>query len=162
MPNSDGRESMRDGIKSRQQLQSEFLQRDRRILFIGHRLQRENNSWIGAASSCRHSHPTRRWRVSQTLQWWVSTRNRFIDLIFLFLFISGFSVSVCGRQHIFKPVSVQAMWWVFFLWYLRFDGWPGGACGGTVKKIRIFLKLCGFSKAKQHPFALKLSNRRMR
>ena len=24
----------------------------------------------------------------------------------------GFSVSVCGRQHIFKPVSVQAMWWV--------------------------------------------------
>lgn len=23
---------------------------------------------------------------------------------------SGFSVSVCGRQHIFKPVSVQAMW----------------------------------------------------
>ncbi|KAF7388193.1 hypothetical protein HZH66_010960 [Vespula vulgaris] len=22
----------------------------------------------------------------------------------------GFSVSVCGRQHIFKPVSVQAMW----------------------------------------------------
>lgn len=28
----------------------------------------------------------------------------------LFLFNSGFSVSVCGRQHIFKPVSVQAMW----------------------------------------------------
>ncbi|KAK6625052.1 Protein transport protein ssh1 [Polyplax serrata] len=22
----------------------------------------------------------------------------------------GFSVCVCGRQHIFKPVSVQAMW----------------------------------------------------
>ncbi|KAK1119348.1 Protein transport protein ssh1 [Melipona bicolor] len=22
----------------------------------------------------------------------------------------GFSVSVCGSQHIFKPVSVQAMW----------------------------------------------------
>jgi len=27
-----------------------------------------------------------------------------------FLFYRGFKVSVCGRQHIFKPVSVQAMW----------------------------------------------------
>jgi hypothetical protein len=28
----------------------------------------------------------------------------------LFCDCSGFSVSVCGRHHIFKPVSVQAMW----------------------------------------------------
>lgn len=40
-----------------------------------------------------------------------------------FLFFRGFSVSVCGRHHIFKPVSVQAMWWVkvllqkFVLWH---------------------------------------------
>lgn len=32
--------------------------------------------------------------------------------VFAFFRFRGFSVSVCGRQHIFKPVSVQAMWWV--------------------------------------------------
>lgn len=31
-------------------------------------------------------------------------------LICIYNFFRGFSVSVCGRQHIFKPVSVQAMW----------------------------------------------------
>ena len=29
---------------------------------------------------------------------------------FLFVFLSGFSVSTAGRMHVFKPVSVQAMW----------------------------------------------------
>lgn len=33
---------------------------------------------------------------------------------------SGFTVSTAGRTHVFKPVSVQAMWWVIskFLWNL--------------------------------------------
>lgn len=31
------------------------------------------------------------------------------------LSISGFSVSTAGRMHIFKPVSVQAMWYVRWL-----------------------------------------------
>lgn len=42
-----------------------------------------------------------------------SCLSTLIYLIFCLVgFCSGFSVSVCGQQHIFKPVSVQAMWWV--------------------------------------------------
>lgn len=38
-------------------------------------------------------------------------RKAVFDSIFP-LSISGFSVSTAGRMHIFKPVSVQAMWYV--------------------------------------------------
>lgn len=45
-------------------------------------------------------------------------RKAVFDSIFP-LSTSGFSVSTAGRMHIFKPVSVQAMWYV--------RGWaPGG------------------------------------
>lgn len=34
-------------------------------------------------------------------------------LFLLLLFLTrGFSVNTAGRSHVFKPVSVQAMWWV--------------------------------------------------
>lgn len=34
----------------------------------------------------------------------------FFLFLFLFSILRGFSVSTAGRMHIFKPVSVQAMW----------------------------------------------------
>ena len=44
----------------------------------------------------------------------VRCSHRFTLLSYFPFCCRGFSVSVCGSQHIFKPVSVQAMWWVEF------------------------------------------------
>lgn len=55
-------------------------------------------------------------------------RKAVFDSIFP-LSISGFSVSTAGRMHIFKPVSVQAMWYV--------RGW---AQGEILLSINTFFK----------------------
>lgn len=54
-------------------------------------------------------------------------RKAFFDLIFP-LSTSGFSVSTAGRMHIFKPVSVQAMWYV--------RGWAQGETLLSVSKFK--------------------------
>lgn len=55
-------------------------------------------------------------------------RKAVFDWIFP-LSISGFSVSTAGRMHIFKPVSVQAMWYV--------RGWAQGETLLLVSKLKI-------------------------